>query len=64
MAKPLLETHKNIYTSHANVDRRLDRLEGRIIEKIYTMPQQEDMILNFMTQAKEKWNSLALSRLV
>ena len=34
MAKPPLETHKNIYTSHANVDRRLDRLEGKIIEQI------------------------------
>ena len=28
------------------------------------MPKQEDIILNSMTQAKEKWNSLALSRLV
>ena len=28
------------------------------------MPKQEDIILNFMTQVIEKWNSLALSRLV
>ena len=27
------------------------------------MPKQEDIILNSMTQAKEKWNSLAMSRL-
>ena len=41
----------------------MTRLKGRIIGKTLTMPKQEDIILNSMTQAKEKWNSFALSSL-
>ena len=38
------------------------RLEGRIIGKTLTLPKHEDIIINSMTQTREKWNSLALSR--
>ena len=52
---------KLIYPFNANVERRI-RLEGRIIGKFLTLPKHEELTLNSMTQAREKWNSLALSR--
>ena len=49
------------FSFHGNVKRRL-RLEGRIIGKISTLPKHEDIVLNSITQTKEKCTSLVLSR--
>ena len=57
----LLETHETQLPFHANVERRL-KLEGRIIGKFLTLPKHEDIILNSMTQTREKWNFLVLTR--
>ena len=36
--------------------------QARIIEKTLTLFEHEDIILNSMTQTREKWDSLVLSR--
>ena len=50
-----------IYHFHANGKRRL-RLLVRVIGKTLTLLKHEDMILSYMTQTREKWDSLVLSR--
>ena len=50
-----------IYHFHANGKRRL-RLLVRVIRKTLTLLKHEDMILSCMTQTREKWDSLVLSR--
>ena len=57
MAKPPLKRIKKMPFSCKRLTST--RLEGGIIGKTLTMPKQEDIILNSMTQTKEKWNSLA-----
>ena len=38
------------------------RLEGRIIGNTLNLPKHEDVILNSMTQTREKLDSFVLSR--
>ena len=44
---------KFIYRFHANAERRQD-WQDRIIRKTLSLPKQEDIILNSMTQTKKK----------